>query len=136
MSDTLKDLERQCDYRRDVLEFIDEHQGETWDDIDPEDIPEGIDRDDVETDGNEGEALSLVDYCAYALDVEIQGRYDHLEGSWTVTGVEVLFTCGGPDIRLEGSTIVGRWGGDVVRRHVSGDIASYIEEAFSEGVES
>lgn len=126
MSDTLTDLERQVEGRVADLEFCADHEGQCWEDIDPEER-EGFDEEDLAPNGE----VSLFDYCLNALDVEVFGK--RVGGEWEATHVEVLLTCGGPDVRFtteESSYVVGRWGSDVVRRYVGSDVGSRIDDLF------
>lgn len=128
---TREDLRRQCQGLADTLEFIATHEGEEWDDIDPDEIPACVDREDVE--GDEGEPLSLLDYCGRALSVEIFGQ--KVEGEWEYRYCEVVFTTGGPHVEFttqESSYVEGYWGGDRAKVYVGCDVGARLDEIFAE----
>lgn len=136
MSDngTYDQLVAQCEGISDALEWLYTHNGEQWDELTTE-AREGIDKDDVAQDG--AEYVDIMDYIGDALDVEIHGHYNRDAMEWEADYVEILFTCGGPDVRFStehGGCVTGRWGSDKVDRSVSGDVGRYLDELLTEGL--
>lgn len=72
----------------------------------------------------------------HILDVEY-----NVTSSGDVTGVELLLTCGGPDIRVEAlsGTVHGSWGGSTHRTHfdsaVVEDYARTLARQFEERID-
>jgi hypothetical protein len=125
-------LERTCQSIVDEMEFCATHDGQSWEDIDPDDIPEGIDEDDVTNDDG---FVSLYDYCADALSIEVYGKRSAGDSDWTMTHVTVVFETGGPHVEFtteQSSYVEGRWGSDRVSRYVGCDVGALVEEMFGE----
>lgn len=129
MTTTAEQLQASVTGIAETLAFIATNEGQEWDDIDPDDIPAGVDREDVEGD-NEGEPLNLLDYVCSQLDATVHGK--RVDGEWEVTHVVILFTCGGPHIEYttETNEVSGRWGSDSAAAYVGSDVDRYIDEAF------
>jgi len=126
-------LERTCQRLADALEFCATHDGESWEDIDPDEIPEGIDEDDVAPNGE----VSLYDYCADALSIEVYGKRSAGDSDWTMTHVTVVFGTGGPHVEFtteRSSYVEGYWSSDRVSRYVGCDVGPRIDEMFGEGL--
>lgn len=86
---------------------------------------------DEERDAREesGEACSLYDYTADALDVEYI-----LDSSFSLLGVRLWVTLGGPSIYIDTreGEVVGHWGADTARAWVPSEICDEINEIFDE----
>lgn len=65
------------------------------------------------------------------LEITVHGKKTLAAGDdWTMTGIDVVFTIGGPHIELdtrEGS-VMGYWGGEKARMGVTSAVTEYFEE--------
>lgn len=129
MSTTRDQLKATVQRIADELEFIATHEYEDWSEIPADEIPAGIDREDVEFDG---EPMNLADYCHNQLDIAIRG--ESVGGNWEMTHVVVLFCAGGPHVEYttETSEVRGWWDADTARVYVGCDVGSQVEELFGE----
>lgn len=136
---TANDLRSMVSARAEALEFAYTHNGDHWEDIYSDDVPVGLEKEEV-VDVDEGEeTVDLMHYIGQALDVEIHGHYDRDALAWAFDYIEILFTVGGPDVRFStqhGGEVLGHWGTDQSARSVGGDVGRYLDEMFSEGLDS
>jgi len=73
--------------------------------------------------------LSWSSFVGEALDVEITGTFS--EGSWSVSGVALLVTCGGPNVRYyvagDSIRIEVAWWNDRATRYVECGLADHLD---------
>ena len=86
------------------------------------------------------DGLSWSAFMDGALDVEISGRFDGRDG-WEITGVALLVTCGGPNVRyhVHGSGTIRvsvTWWNDHADRVIDSGLADYLDQYANEVVAS